>query len=82
MLLVRYGAEDAIDVRECVGPGWRFVTLCRCTYEEGIVEIRVVNVEFVWGDADYWTFWLRKAVLVTVWENRARITHCTLRAAL
>jgi hypothetical protein len=60
MLLVRYGAEDAIDVRERVGPGWRFVALCKCTSEEGVVEIGVVYVEFVWGDADYWTFWLRK----------------------
>ena len=56
MLLVGYGAEDRVYIRESVGPGWWFVTFGVRTCEENVVEIRVVHMELVRADADYWAF--------------------------
>lgn len=48
------GAEDGVPAAECVGPGWGFVAFAGSAGEEDIVEIGVIDVEFMGTDSYNW----------------------------
>lgn len=51
--LVSDGAEHGVSNPEGVGPGWWFVALGGGAREQDIVEIRIIDVQFVGTDPDY-----------------------------
>jgi hypothetical protein len=56
VLLVGYGAEDRVYIRKGVGPRWWFVPLGMRACEENVVEVRVIYMELMRADSDYWAF--------------------------
>lgn len=54
MGLVLDGAEHGILSTEGVGPGWRFVALGGCACEENIIEIWIIDMQFVGTDSNDW----------------------------
>jgi hypothetical protein len=55
ILVVRYCTKDGIDVREGVRPCLGPVPFRGSSREEKIIVIRVVHMELVRADANYWT---------------------------